>query len=224
MLHDLSFKVQPGEKIGILGRTGSGKSTLALSFFRFVEPTQGRLIIDDLDISSIGLADLRGKLTIIPRAHRFYSSGFFLIRYRGSYDNERQSPLYVGCIWRIHWFRNCEFHCTALTTWFHELNVHNSMRPSAVYTSSLLEKKRLWILKQLTQMSFGILTLLFLKKAIISPQGELYIAWANINLTATYSSEKQLLCMARAILKRSKVLIMDEVCILIYLLLLVCNN
>lgn len=67
VLHDLNFEVKPGEKVGILGRTGSGKSTLALSFFRFVEPTQGRIVIDGMDISTIGLTDLRSKLTIIPR-------------------------------------------------------------------------------------------------------------------------------------------------------------
>ena len=84
MLHRLNFEIRPGEKVshlqsihilecndshqvGILGRTGSGKSTLALSFFRFVEPTEGRIIIDGVDIAKIGLTDLRSRLTIIPR-------------------------------------------------------------------------------------------------------------------------------------------------------------
>ena len=67
VLHNLNFEVNPGEKVGILGRTGSGKSTLALSFFRFVEATQGRILIDDVDIAKIGLTDLRGRLTIIPQ-------------------------------------------------------------------------------------------------------------------------------------------------------------
>ena len=70
MLHHLSFEIHPGEKVGVLGRTGSGKSTLALSFFRFVEPVEGRILIDGLDISKIGLTDLRSKLTIIPREFR----------------------------------------------------------------------------------------------------------------------------------------------------------
>lgn len=67
VLHKLNFEIHPGEKIGVLGRTGSGKSTLALSFFRFVEPTEGRIIVDGVDIANIGLTDLRSKLTIIPR-------------------------------------------------------------------------------------------------------------------------------------------------------------
>lgn len=48
-------------------RTGSGKSTLALSLFRFVDPTKGVIFIDGIEITSIGLEDLRSRLTIIPQ-------------------------------------------------------------------------------------------------------------------------------------------------------------
>ena len=51
----------------IRAKIGSGKSTLALSFFRFVEPTEGRILVDDVDITKVGLTDLRSRLTIIPR-------------------------------------------------------------------------------------------------------------------------------------------------------------
>ncbi|OBZ89252.1 ATP-dependent bile acid permease [Choanephora cucurbitarum] len=67
VLRNISFKVNPREKIGIVGRTGSGKSTLALSIFRFMEPTQGSIKIDGVDIHKIGLNSLRSRLTIIPQ-------------------------------------------------------------------------------------------------------------------------------------------------------------
>ncbi|KAF9915542.1 hypothetical protein BX616_005921 [Lobosporangium transversale] len=67
VLHNISISIRPREKIGIVGRTGSGKSTLALSLFRFMEPVAGSIVIDGIDISKIGLEDLRSRLTIIPQ-------------------------------------------------------------------------------------------------------------------------------------------------------------
>lgn len=67
VLNKVSFKALPGEKIGIVGRTGAGKSSLTLGLFRIVEPVEGNIVIDDIDISMLGLQDLRSKLTIIPQ-------------------------------------------------------------------------------------------------------------------------------------------------------------
>uniref|UniRef100_A0AAQ5YQH7 ATP-binding cassette, sub-family C (CFTR/MRP), member 10 n=1 Tax=Amphiprion ocellaris TaxID=80972 RepID=A0AAQ5YQH7_AMPOC len=66
-LDGVSLVVQPGEKIGIVGRTGSGKSTMFLALFRMVELNQGQILLDQLDISTVGLAQLRSRLAIIPQ-------------------------------------------------------------------------------------------------------------------------------------------------------------
>ncbi|ELW62270.1 Canalicular multispecific organic anion transporter 1 [Tupaia chinensis] len=66
-LQDITFQTQSEEKIGIVGRTGAGKSTLSNCLFRIVERSGGKIIIDGIDIATIGLHDLRGKLNIIPQ-------------------------------------------------------------------------------------------------------------------------------------------------------------
>ncbi|EGO28860.1 hypothetical protein SERLADRAFT_434751 [Serpula lacrymans var. lacrymans S7.9] len=73
VLNGLSFTLKAKERVGILGRTGSGKSTLAMSILRFVDPSSGRIVIDGIDTSTIGLHDLRSRLTFIPQDATLFS-------------------------------------------------------------------------------------------------------------------------------------------------------
>ncbi|XP_058779034.1 ABC transporter C family member 10-like isoform X1 [Vicia villosa] len=67
VLHGITCTFEAGHKIGIVGRTGSGKSTLIGALFRLVEPTGGKVVVDGIDISLIGLHDLRSRFGIIPQ-------------------------------------------------------------------------------------------------------------------------------------------------------------
>ncbi|CAD5116964.1 DgyrCDS5802 [Dimorphilus gyrociliatus] len=67
VLKEMNLDVPEGMKIGIVGRTGAGKSSLALSLFRIIEAVSGSIIIDDIDIKTLGLHDLRKRLTVIPQ-------------------------------------------------------------------------------------------------------------------------------------------------------------
>jgi ABC-type multidrug transport system fused ATPase/permease subunit len=67
VLKNLNFHVGAGERIGIVGRTGAGKSTLAAIFFRLLNPVEGSVRIDDVDISTLKLSQLRSRLAIIPQ-------------------------------------------------------------------------------------------------------------------------------------------------------------
>ncbi|XP_034407618.1 canalicular multispecific organic anion transporter 1 isoform X2 [Cyclopterus lumpus] len=67
VLHGITCDIDSTEKIGIVGRTGAGKSSLTNCLFRIIEASEGRILIDNVDISTIGLHDLRSRLTIIPQ-------------------------------------------------------------------------------------------------------------------------------------------------------------
>ncbi len=73
VLKNLSCSIEPNEKIGIVGRTGAGKSSLTLALFRILESEYGKIVIDNVDIKTLGLHELRQKITIIPQEAFLFS-------------------------------------------------------------------------------------------------------------------------------------------------------
>ncbi|XP_026778611.1 ATP-binding cassette sub-family C member 9 isoform X5 [Pangasianodon hypophthalmus] len=65
VLKHVNAFINPGEKVGICGRTGSGKSSLSLAFFNMVDVFEGKIIIDGIDICKLPLHTLRSRLSII---------------------------------------------------------------------------------------------------------------------------------------------------------------
>lgn len=67
VLHHFNLSVKGGERIGVVGRTGAGKSSIMAALYRIAELAEGKVEIDGVDVSTIGLYDLRSKLSIIPQ-------------------------------------------------------------------------------------------------------------------------------------------------------------
>lgn len=66
-LSNVNFVINPGEKVALVGRIGSGKSTIAKLILKLYEPTSGKILIDDIDISQIDPADLRRFISYVPQ-------------------------------------------------------------------------------------------------------------------------------------------------------------
>jgi ABC-type multidrug transport system fused ATPase/permease subunit len=65
VLKNLNLKIEPGEKIGVIGRTGSGKSSLIKIFWKYLEPTEGDAFIDGSNLRDVDLKTLRSQITVI---------------------------------------------------------------------------------------------------------------------------------------------------------------
>jgi ATP-binding cassette subfamily C (CFTR/MRP) protein 1 len=76
-LKDACVKIHGGERVGICGRTDSGKSSLTLALFRIIEPASGRILIDGIDTTTIGLQDLRSVVSIIPQDAQLFEGSLW---------------------------------------------------------------------------------------------------------------------------------------------------
>ncbi|KAF9927241.1 hypothetical protein BGZ67_007627 [Mortierella alpina] len=76
VLRDVTFSVQAGHKIGVVGRTGAGKSSLIQALFLFGKLDSGKILIDGIDTQMIGTSDLRTQIAIIPQDPVLFQGSF----------------------------------------------------------------------------------------------------------------------------------------------------
>ena len=74
VLHDISFEITPGTRVGISGRTGAGKTTLVNLLMRFYDPTHGRILLDGVTLADYRLSDVRNQFAIVLQEPVLFST------------------------------------------------------------------------------------------------------------------------------------------------------
>lgn len=88
-LHDVSFVIEPGKTVAIVGASGAGKSTLIALLLRYYDPQKGKILLDDMDLRQLSLEDLRNNIALVPQDVTIFAAS---IRENIAFGKPQASP------------------------------------------------------------------------------------------------------------------------------------